>query len=386
MKLHENVYAIPRDYGGAIQNSDQRKCLGLYDGNTGKAITEGNYYSYLTCLEERSNYFWTGHGLRYIDKIRATQINLSAESSEPPIFGGYIDSHFGHFFIEVLARGIDFKLYKNHSIVFVFFRDLSRSNLTLFYRYCAFFGLDKNQIIIIDSPTVIPKLFVPEPQFFITEKRIKWVDNSKCAYIEPDLSGKHISANRFSDKFLEIHRKKGDAVCQEENTINKILYLSCIKAKPFFGEKIIHRALEEQGHTVICPEEYSWETVISLVRKHKHLVGLQGSAMHFLMFCRKRKKVTYFANTTELSHNFHNLEQMFRNNFNYVQVRLVGIANQPETNNLFVFEDIVVLLKKLGVNSLSSKYSDIYKHIISQNHIKYWQQHKKASITKSTGQ
>jgi hypothetical protein len=375
MKLYENVYVIPRDSNEPTLNSEQRKCLGLYEGNTDKAILEGGYYCYLTDIEEKFNYYWTGRSLRYVDKIRAIPINLSVDNSEPPIFGGYIDSHFGHFFIEVLARGIDFKLHKNHSIVFLLFRDHARSNLTLFYKLCAFFGLDKNQIIIIDEPTTIANLYVPEPQFFISEKRIKRANNSEYAYIDPDASEKYIPANRFSDKFLEIHRKKGDTITTDENTVDKILYLSCIKSKLFFGERIIHQVLEEQGQTVICPEEHSWETVISLVRKHKHVVGLRGSAMHFLMFCRKQKKVTYFANATELSHNFHNLEQMLQNNYEYVQVRLIGIKNRPETNNLFVFEDIVALLKILGIEGISNNYSDIYTQIITRNHIKYWQKH-----------
>jgi hypothetical protein len=373
MKLYENVYAIPRDYEPFIQNSDRRKCLGLYDGKTEKSIPEGNYYLYLKDIEERYNYHLTGHGLREIDKNRAKPLNLSSSVDEAPIFGGYIDSHIGHFFIEVLARGIDFNLYSSHPIVFLLFRD--RADLTVFYKYCAFFGLEKDRIIIVDKPVFISKLFVPEPQFFITEERIKSIGNIGYSYINQDLSEKHIPAKAFSDKFLEIHRSKGDAICIEENTIDKILYLSCIKTKLYFGEKIIHRVLEEAGNTVICPEEHSWETVITLVRKHKHVVGLRGSAMHFLMFCRKKKKVTYYSNTESLSHNFHNLEQMLQNDMNYVQVRLTGVANRTDSNNLFIYDDIVFLLKKLGISNLPNQYFDIYEQFIVTNHKKYWQSH-----------
>jgi len=144
-------------------------------GNTG-----GNYYFYLHNMPEDFNYFLTGHGLRQTDKDRANPGDLSAFGSKTPIFGGYVDSHMGYFFVEVLSRGIDFTAYQEHPFIFLLLRN--RVDLKVFFKSCAFFGLDEKQIVIIDTPIIIPKLFVPRPQFFITQEHIKCAGNSQYIY------------------------------------------------------------------------------------------------------------------------------------------------------------------------------------------------------------
>ena len=94
-------------------------------------------------------------------------------------------------------------------------------------------------------------MYVSCPQFYVTQERIKRIGPSQYAYENPALSPDHVPAKYFSDQFLEIHRKKGEQLAPEENTIDKILYLSCVKAKNYFGEYIIHKVLEDNEHTVI---------------------------------------------------------------------------------------------------------------------------------------
>ena len=176
MPLFENVYAVSRDYDDYWKHDDRFRNTGLYDGRTHKAIPGGSYYFYLHNNPEKFNYFLTGHGLRQADKNRATDGDFSTFGTKTPIFGGYVDSHMGHFFIEVLSRGIDFGSYQDHPFIFLLLRN--RADLKVFFQFCAFFGLDEKQIVIIDTPIVIPKLYVPRPQFFITQEHIKSAGNS----------------------------------------------------------------------------------------------------------------------------------------------------------------------------------------------------------------
>lgn len=371
MPLYENVIAVSRDYGSFLANGDRYRNIGLYEGNTENAITGGRYYAYLECLSDNMNFYWTGHGLLPADRERAKPLSCSLAGDDVPIFGGYVDSHMGHFFLEVLARGIDFRKYKDNLIVFLKLRE--RDDLQLFYKYCSFFGLEKERIYVVDGPVIIPRLYVPEPQFFITQERILKKGDSGYIYRNPNLSSQHVSPNSFSDRFLEVHRNKGDSICPDENTVDGILYLSCVRSKNYFGEYIIHRALEASGHKVIYPEDHPWESVIELVRKYKHVVGMRGSAMHFLMFCRERKKVTYFEHMAELSHNFHNLEQLMGNDMEYIQVRVISLFDNEKTRNLFYYDDIVSFLGKLGIHDLSEEYYAYYKQVITPYYIKYWQ-------------
>lgn len=227
-------------------------------------------------------------------------------------------------------------------------------------------------MVIPERPVIIPEIRVPRPQFFITEERIKKTGASRFAYENPNISSEHIPATEFSDLFLEIHRRRGDEISPEENTIDRILYLSCLKTKPYFGEYIIHKALEDAGHTVIFPEEHSWETVISMVRKHTRIAGLRGSAMHFLMFCRQKKRVTYFDTKPRLQHNFHNLEQMMENESEYVQLQADGLPHAPSTRTLLRYSEIVRLLHTLGVDSISEQLKIIYHQFIVPDHRAFW--------------
>lgn len=370
MPLLENVYAVSRDYEDYWKHDDRFKYIGLYDGCTHEAIPGGSYYYYLHNMPEKFNYFLTGHGLRQVDRDRATPGDFSEFGPRPPIFGGYVDSHMGHFFVEVLARGIDFSAYTEHPFVFLLLRN--RADLKVFFKYCAFFGLDEKQIAVIDTPVIIPELYVPCPQFFITQEHIKKTGDSQYAYRNTGLSSKHMPAEFFSDGFLEVHRKKGDEITLEENTVDGILYLSCVKSRINFGEYIIHKALEDHGHTVIFPEEHSWESVISLVRKHIHIVGLSGSAMHFLMFCKEKKKVTYIDRYPRLQHNIYNLEQMMGNDADYVQLRVDGAFDNRRTGNLFRYDDIVMLLERLGIRNLSGTFNNYYRQVIVPAYLEYW--------------
>lgn len=368
--LYENVYAVSRDYDEYWASDGRFRHIGLYDGQSRKAIAAGNYYYYLSDIPDNYKFTLTGHGLRQSDKDRAIHIDLSSIGDGIPIFAGYVDSHMGHFFVEVLSRGIDYSAYKNHPFVFLLLRN--RANLEVFVEYCKFFGLDEKQIAIVRTPVIIPKLYVPRPQFFITQERITRAENTGYIYQRKNLSSRHVPQEYFSDSFLEIHRIKGDQITSEENTVDRILYLSCVKSKKYFGEEIIHRALKANGHTVIYPEDHSWESVISLVRKHTHIVGLRGSAMHFLMFCRKSKKVTYYDHHKALHHNFYNLDQMMDHNTEHVQVRVDGVLNNPETRNLFCYSDITSLLRKLGIHYLPNHYFDYYSNVVIPKHMDYW--------------
>lgn len=363
MRLYKNVCAVSWNDDDIWQHSTKVNSLGLYDGNTKKAIAGGEYYCCLPWMPNNYNHCWTGRGLRQLDNDSAAPIDLSAYGTQIPIFGGYVDSHMGHFFIEVLARGIDFNIYRSNPIIFLLLRTY-RADRKTFFKYCKFFGLDEERIVILDAPALIPKLYVSRPQFYITHERIKRIGPSQYAYENQALSPAHMPAECFSDQFLEIYRKKGEQLAPEENTIDKILYLSCVKTKNYFGEYIIHKVLEDNEHTVICPEEHSWESVISLVRQHKHIVGMRGSAMHFLLFCRKKKKVTYYGSRPILQHNFYNLEQMMQNDAAYIEVRVDGIANFPNKRNLFRYNDMIKLLEKLGITSVPDHYKDYYQNNI----------------------
>jgi len=383
MKRYKNVYALSwlNNSDKGLPNGDPRlKDLeGLYDGETGQAIVEGQYYLYLGHIQNRINYYLTGRELRPIFVKDSKQFVSSAYGEKTPIFGGYVDSHMGHFLIEVLARGIDFQEYQNHPVVFLLYRQ--RRDLSIFYKYCEFFGLEKERIVIVRTPTLFPELYIPRPQFYITSERINQIGASTYEYENTSLPSDHVPAEYFSNQFLEIHRSKGDEICQVENTKNKILYLSRVKIKErqLFGERIIHDILKANGHHVICPEEHTWEYVISEVRKHSHIVGRVGTAMHFLLFCREKKKVTYFNVKDKLFHNFHNLEQMMQNDAQYIQVKTCSLLKGHSTNNLFMYSELVKLLQAIGIKVVPTKYKKYYEKKIIKKYHDFWRKREQVS-------
>lgn len=362
MQLFQNVYAI------SSSHSSPESSFGLYDGSTDKAIPEGQYYFHLgSNFKGYFHNYCTGHGLTQSQKDNAQPLALIQNGVDIPIFGGYVDSHMGHFFIEVMARGIDFRN-TNNPIVFMFFRD--RNDLPTFKKYCQFFGLSEDRILIIDQPTFIEKIYIPSPQFFITTNRIKEISENSYSYIDENISAEHVPASSFSKDFFETFRRIGHEIQPAENTVDKILYLSRVKfkSKYMFGEQIIHDTLKENGHTVICPEELSWKEVIALTRQHTHIAGRVGTALHFLLFCKEQKKVTYFDTRKNLSHNMYNLEVMLKNDYEYIQLDVEPLQNLKKNDKLVTYSSIVDLLKRLGIKHINSKNIKKYSKIKDRCH------------------
>lgn len=181
--------------------------------------------------------------------------------------GGPLIKHYGHFILESLARLLDQRIINSHlPIVFLALNPVeSLPRLTQWMRdLFSHLGIDPARIRICRETTLVRNLQVLCPLFAPrtvanVSARLSLIKNSP-----------------------------------EINDFREIVYLSRSKVRTqrsFHDEKLIEDVVRAAGGTVVFPENLSVHQQISTINQARTIIGLEGSALHNIVFAKEFKNL-----------------------------------------------------------------------------------------------
>ena len=176
------------------------------------------------------------------------------------ILVGNIYPHFGHFLLEQMNRlygGIG----KQNHLKFIFIDNRGIGAQNFVYEFMAAFGVNKNDVIILNQPTRFKRLYIPSQTL-----------NIKNANIDQKMPlGYREMANNLDGTTIERVYMSRTKLPESMRTI---------------GEKKIQKIFEKNGYTIIYPETMTIAEQIAAVRNAKYLAGCAGTAMHWAIFMK----------------------------------------------------------------------------------------------------
>ncbi|WP_136799948.1 glycosyltransferase family 61 protein [Desulfosediminicola ganghwensis] len=248
---------------------------------------------------------------------------------EPVFYAGTKFDHYGHFILESLARLSNY----NGSPPLVWhcnepgFKNWQKEILS-------FWNLNKRKHIFITKPTLFEKIKLTEPQYLIWDK----------------FTDQHNNFMSVIDKNDNIFENRKIWLSRNSNRTN-------FHPKTFNNEEEIEALLTMRGWVVVNPLDLSIKKQVSLFYNAKHIAGIEGSAFHSLIFCKKiPAKVTIFTRKKQPNGNFTLIDKIKNSNQNFHYCRLGKSLNPKSVLNV-LFRDQEPKLRLL--NYLSSVFQKI---------------------------
>ncbi len=176
-----------------------------------------------------------------------------ATMDETAILGGYIPPHFGHFILESLARLWAIRRF-DCPIIWgggVNAQGFVREIFDLI-------GLPPERMVFVDTPLHLRRLWVATPGYIIRD----WCDTEQMAALavrdcQPDGTRLYLSRSRFKSSIANVQ-----------------------------GEEVVETRLAALGWTILYPEEHSISDQIYALARASVIAGLEGSALHSIVFLR----------------------------------------------------------------------------------------------------
>jgi len=242
-------------------------------------------------------------GDRFVQGFATPEVldTISDEIAGEFVYGGCAYGHFGHLLLETFARlsvFFDFELP-------VLFTSLNHTRNELFWRFVDAVDLPKDRIKVVDAPSIVERLVVPAPDFRI-----------RAGITLPFLRAFECLGDRIAVR---------DGLRQNSNPVPVYLSRSRMPKgrRYFFGEKLIEASLRAQGCDILFTETMTIEEQIAVALTRTHIIGFAGSALHTLVFCRGRKRVTYLS-TDRVHTNFSLIESLKRNDAQEVVIDAIS--------------------------------------------------------------
>jgi len=188
------------------------------------------------------------------------------------VWFGYFHKHWGHFLTEMVSRCWYFA---NHSvddedfyIAYGLKTDSCNEEMTGTYReFLTLLGIPDDRIILISEPTRFREVIIP------------------------DLSCE--AGNWFTREYRDIFDKLISNAHEEKN---ENIYLTRLKGKGLsrtqIGEKAIMKTFRGSNYRIVAPEQLSLKEQISIFASAKHMVIVEGTLMHNILFCKPGTEVT----------------------------------------------------------------------------------------------
>jgi len=187
------------------------------------------------------------------------------------IFAGYLREHYGHFLLEGLSRIWYIKKNPDLPIIWISLNNIPLTPMQ--EEMLNLFNL-KNKQIIIQKPTIVEKLIVPEPGFILKS---------------------HLNQEQAKSLVLYDAKgiEKGKKVWLSRSKLNPIKVLAIIT-----NENKLEKILANKGWTIFHPEEHPIANQIKMLSSAEQIAGFKGSAFHTLVFLDNVKaKITIFDRT-----------------------------------------------------------------------------------------
>lgn len=174
------------------------------------------------------------------------------------IYIGNTYPHFGHFLLEHLNR-LWGAVEKSRRLKYVFINNRGINVKNFVYDFMTVFGVKKQDIIILTTPTRFKKVYIPSQTF-----------NMSGAYIDYAMSAGYQSMAK------NVHGAGYERVYMSRTKLP-----DNIKT---IGEEKLEKIFIKNGYKVIYPETMTIAEQIAVVANAKYLAGCSGTALHWALF------------------------------------------------------------------------------------------------------
>jgi capsular polysaccharide biosynthesis protein len=213
--------------------------------------------------------------------------------SRPTIFGGYLNTHYGHFITEVLSR-LWLERPQEQTVLFTSLTDSHSgiysppdSPLPCFIN-SLLKALGYPEIIIVSPRETIlvnnGEIIIPWPLF-----QTRYAVHPEYASLLQKIGGQ-LACNKIQ------------AVRHKKIYFARSLLANCLR--PLINEDAIIDVFREEGFTIAYPETMSIEEQVSIVSNSTIIAGFAGSALHNVVFSPFRKKMLILSCEKQVNSNF----------------------------------------------------------------------------------
>lgn len=176
------------------------------------------------------------------------------------ILVGNIYPHFGHFLVEQINR-LYGAIGKPRDIKYVFIDNRGIGAQNFVYEFMSAFGVEKENIVILNKSTRFKKLYIPKQTLNISGAQID--ENMPRGYRE-------MANNIHGAGFDKVYMSR-DKLPESMRTL---------------GEQKVQEIFRKNGYKIIYPEQMSITEQIAAVRDAKYLAGCAGTALHWALFMK----------------------------------------------------------------------------------------------------
>jgi len=184
------------------------------------------------------------------------------------LFGGWLRPHFGHFLMESTPRvwALDGLECNVESIVFIPFKRGKPKRVRAKFKPLLDILTSGIDVGIIDTPTQVEELIVPDPGFGHGERILG------------------------SSRYRDVVRKRVAATVSPYGS--ERLYISRTGLDDnfggVFGEDRLEDLMRNSGYAIFRPEQHCAEEQLARYRAAREIVCLDGSALHMVAFAAKK--------------------------------------------------------------------------------------------------
>jgi hypothetical protein len=181
------------------------------------------------------------------------------------VYLGWLFDQFGHFLLESLARAwvLD-QIDPSVKVVFHALRDSIPAGTRR--EILEAFGIPIDRILVLDQPTQLRRIIVPEPLFEI----------STSAHEQMPAPFRRVAAHLVGDDR------------QSEQPVYLSRRLLPGNLRQIVGEGVMEEVLRENGFLVVHPETMTFAEQLGVLDRHAHIFAAIGSAAHAVLFARAR--------------------------------------------------------------------------------------------------
>ena len=202
---------------------------------------------------------------------------------EEVVYLGWLFEHFGRVLLESLARvWVLNDVGPSVRVVFSHQRPRWRTPPEWVRRILEAFGVPLDRILVLEAPTRLRRVIVPEPLF-------EQVHAAHEGMIGPfrNVASRIASDVRPSDQPVYLSRR-----------------LLSSRQRPIIGEGELEDVLRDNGFLIAHPQTMAFEDQVRLVNAHSDIFSSAGSAAHNVLFALNRPRLHLLTNEDLISPNF----------------------------------------------------------------------------------
>jgi len=216
------------------------------------------------------------------------------------VYGGLLFNHFGHFLLESTSR-LWWPLLNDFTGYIVFQNPDPNNNIGQFaHRFFDLVGVS-DKIVVAKETIGFDRVIVPQPSLIIQRNVYK---EFQVPFLIAGESAEEYSSSLTKLPFI---RDAG-------------LYLSRTQYgfRRSYGEEEIEDRFRKEGFSIVSMEILPLEHQILIMKRHKSVVGIIGSAFHTMLFSQEPKNATYICRDFDININFFMINEIMKNSATYI--------------------------------------------------------------------